>query len=65
LAHNSDYSIVTYQRRPGHWRAAIRLKKRGVGIYIPGRTIDSFVTPDDCPSEPDAAFAAEKLIKKL
>ena len=65
MAHISDYSIVTYQRRPGHWRAAIRLKKRGVGIYIQGRTTDTFVTPDDCASEPDAAFAAEKIIRKL
>jgi hypothetical protein len=30
-----------------------------------GRIVASFVTPDDCASEPDASDAAEQLIKAL
>jgi hypothetical protein len=26
MAHISDYSIVAYERKPGHWRAAISPK---------------------------------------
>jgi hypothetical protein len=65
MAHISEYSIVTYERQPGQWRAAIRPKKRAAGIYILGKSIDTFVTPDDYASESDATVAAEQLIRKL
>ena len=65
MAHISEYWIVSYQRQPGHWRAAIRPKKRAAGIYILGKSVDTFVTPDDYASEPDATVAAEQLIGKL
>ncbi len=64
MAQISEYSIVTYERRPGHWRAAITPMRRS-GIIIRGRTVNSFVTPDDSSSEPDAKFAAEQIIIKL
>jgi hypothetical protein len=64
MAELSQFSIVTYERRPGHWRAAITPIRR-LGTFIQGRTISSVVTPDDYASEPDAKFAAEKIIRRL
>jgi hypothetical protein len=64
MADISQYSIVTYERRPGHWRAAITPHAHS-GLFIRGKTATSFVTPDDFESEPDAQFAAEKMIRKL
>ena len=64
MADISQYSIVTYERRPGHWRAAI-IPIRRSGTFIQGKTISSIVTPDDFESKPDARFAAEKIIRKL
>jgi hypothetical protein len=64
MAELSQFSIVTYERRPGHWRAAITPIRR-IGTSINGKTISSVVTPDDSVSEPDAKFAAEKIIRKL
>jgi hypothetical protein len=64
MADVSQYSIVTYERRPGHWRAAITPYAHS-GLFIQGRTTTSFVTPDDSASEPDAKFAAEEIVRKL
>jgi hypothetical protein len=64
MAEISQFSIVTYQRSPGHWRAAITPFAHS-GMFIRGRTTASFVTPDDCASESDAMSAAEKIIRKL
>jgi hypothetical protein len=64
MADVSQYSIVTYERRPGHWRAAITPYAHS-GLFIRGRTTTSFVTPDDSASEPDAKFAAEEIVRKL
>jgi hypothetical protein len=64
MAELSQFSIVTYERRPGHWRAAITPIRRS-GVVVQGSKISSIVTPDDSPSEPDAKFAAEKIIRKL
>jgi hypothetical protein len=64
MAHISDYLIVTYEREPGHWRAAVSpkiLDRRGA----PGRTVHSTVTPDDSASESEAKLAATGLIRKL
>jgi hypothetical protein len=63
MAELSQFSIVTYERRPGHWRAAITPVRQSAAVT--GRTISSIVTPDDFASEPDAKFAAEKIIRKL
>ena len=64
MAEISEFSIVTYERRPGHWRAAITPNRQS-GSFIRGKTTCSFVTPDDFASESDAKFAAEKIIRKL
>jgi hypothetical protein len=64
MAEISQFSIVTYQRRPGHWRAAITPHRQS-GTFIRGKTTSSFVTPDDFASESDAKLAAEKIIRKL
>ncbi len=64
MADITQFSIVTYERRPGHWRAAITPIRKS-GAFISGKTISSIVTPDDSASESDAKFAAEKIIKKL
>jgi hypothetical protein len=62
MAHISEYSIVTYERKPGHWRAAVSPK---ILDRAPGKTVRSTVTPDDSPSEPAAKVAATQLIRKL
>ena len=64
MAEISQFSIVTYERRPGYWRAAITPYVHS-GLFIRGRTTTSFVTPDDSASESEAKFAAEKIIRKL
>ena len=64
MADISQYSIVTYERRPGYWRAALTPIRRSV-TFIQGKTIFSIVTPDDFESEPDAMFAAEKTIRRM
>jgi hypothetical protein len=64
MADNSEFSIITYQRKPGHWRAAIIRKIRS-GIVDGGDTVRSVVTPHDCASDSEAELAAERLIRKL
>ena len=64
VAEISQFSIVTYERRPGHWRAAITPYRHSSG-FILGKTTSSFVTPDDFASESEAKLAAEKIIRKL
>ena len=64
MAELSQFSIVTYERRPGHWRAAITPIRRA-DTFNNGKTISSLVTPDDFATELDAKFAAEKMIRKL
>lgn len=64
MADISQFSIVTYERKPGCWRAAITRKGRA-GMVVGGDKVRSVVTPDDYASESDAQLAAEKLIRKL
>jgi hypothetical protein len=63
MANISEFSIITYERKPGCWRAAIT-RKGGAGIVVGGDKVRSVVTPDDYTSESDAQLAA-KLIRKL
>jgi hypothetical protein len=58
-----EFSIVTYPRKPGHWRAAITPKGRTGKVS--GETVRSVVTPDDFASEEEAQLAAEQLIRRL
>jgi hypothetical protein len=64
MADISQYSIITYERRPGLWRTAMTPVRQS-GTVIRGKTTTSFVTPDDSASEPDAQFATEKMIRKM
>jgi hypothetical protein len=64
MADISEFSIVTYQRKPGHWRAAF-IRKGGSGNVVRRDTVLSVVTPDDCLSESEAELTAQKLIRKL
>ncbi len=64
MANKSQFSIVTYERRPGHWRAAITPFAQS-GSFIRGKTTFSVVTSEDSDSESDAMIAAEHLIKNL
>jgi hypothetical protein len=64
MADISKFSIITYERKPGHWRAAI-IPKASSAIVEAGDTVRSVVTPDDCASESEAELAAQKLIRRL
>jgi hypothetical protein len=64
MADISQDSIVTYGCRPRHWCAAITPIRRS-GTVTHSKTITGIVTPDDFESEPDAQFAAEKMIRNL
>ena len=69
MADKSKYTVVTYQRSPGHWRAAIKPDSHTPdllsALYIRGRTTTSFVMPDDSATESDAMLAAEKIIRRF
>jgi hypothetical protein len=64
MANKSQFSIVIYERRPGHWRAAVTPFAQS-SSFIRGRTTSSIVTGDDSDSESEAMLAAEKLIKSF
>ena len=64
MADISEFSIVTYERKPGCWRAAIT-RKGSARPVVGGDKVRSVVTPDDYATESDAQFAAQKLIRKL
>jgi hypothetical protein len=64
MADISEFSITIYERKPGHWRAAI-IRKARTGNVVGGAKVRSIVTPDDYASESDAKLAAEKLIRRL
>jgi hypothetical protein len=53
MADISQYSIVTYERKPGHWRAAF-VRKALTGSAVRSDTVHSSVTPDDFASEAEA-----------
>jgi hypothetical protein len=61
MADISEFSIVTYERKPGRWRAAITRKDGGMGVGVD--KVRSVVTPDDYASESEAQLAAQKFIK--
>ena len=64
MSEDLGFSITTYERKPGQWRAAITRKVRA-GIVVGGDKVRSIVTPDEYASESEAQVAAEKLISKL
>ena len=64
MADISQFSIVTYERKPGYWRAAVTRRAR-TGSVIDGSKVLSIVTPEDYASESEARAAAEKLIRRM
>ncbi|MDB5565011.1 MAG: hypothetical protein JWP84_1577 [Tardiphaga sp.] len=64
MADASLFSILTFQRRPGLWRASIS-PKVNANSAIKGKTMLGFVTEDDSDSEEAAETAAKRAIKKL
>ncbi len=65
MADITKFSIVTYERKPGQWRAAITPVPRSSSSTQGGTTVRSIVTPDDLASEVEAQSEAEKIIKRL
>jgi len=64
MAKPSDYRIVTFQRKPGHWRANITPIVQPVTITR-GAALLGFVTTADSSSEEGAAIAADRAIRAL
>jgi hypothetical protein len=64
MADQSQFSILTFQRRPGHWRAAISRKDR-TAINMGGVMLKSFVTSEDFESEQEAEKSAQKAIRQI
>jgi len=64
MAKASDYKIVTFQRKPGRWRANVTPIVQAA-TRRQGSTILGFVTTEDSGSEESAAIAADKAIKAL
>ncbi len=60
----SEYKIVTFQRKPGRWRANITPVAHP-GTTPQGTTTRGFVTTDDSISEEGATKAADQAIKNL
>lgn len=63
MADSSKFSIITYERKPGRWRAAITLLVRSGSNG--SDEVRSTITPDDCQTELEAELAAQKLIRNL
>jgi len=64
MARPSDYKIITFQRKPGHWRANVTPIVQPAASRK-GTTILGFVTSEDSSSEESAALAANRAIKEL
>jgi hypothetical protein len=61
MAKPSDYTITTFQRKPGLWRSSILR----IGSSAADRMMKSALTDEDSPSEEDAALAALKMIRMM
>ena len=64
MAKASDYKIITFQRKPGQWRANVTPLVQP-GSVTRGATILGFVTAEDSNSEEAAVIAANRAIKAL
>jgi len=61
MADPANFEVITYQRKPGVWRASFTPKGRSVS----GLVTRSIVTADDSASEEDAKKAAARAIKLI
>jgi len=64
MAKRSDYRIITFQRKPGQWRANITPIVQPATITR-GGAILGFVTAEDSSSEENAVLAADRAIREL
>jgi hypothetical protein len=64
VAKPSDYRIVTFQRKPEHWRANITPIAPPATITR-GPAVRGFVTSEDSSSEENAVIAAGRAIREL
>ena len=64
MAKPSDFRIITFQRKPGHWRANITPINQPATISR-GAALLGFVTMEDSNSEEAAAIAADRAIRAL
>jgi hypothetical protein len=64
MAKASDYKVVTFQPKPGRWRANVTPIVQPAATRK-GTTILGFVTTEDSGSEESAAIAADQVIKAL
>jgi hypothetical protein len=64
MAKPSDYRVVTFQRKPGQWRANITPIVQPAAITR-GAALLGFVTSEDCSSEANAVIAADRAIREL
>jgi hypothetical protein len=58
------YEVVTFQRKPGLWRASVT-PTAPPGVPKHRNEMLSFVTSEDCASELEAEKAASRAIKNL
>lgn len=59
------YEIVTFQRKPGLWRASITPTADNRETGIGTRQIRSFLTDEDCTSEAEAEKSAASAIRNI
>jgi hypothetical protein len=64
MAKASDYKIITFQRKPGQWRANVTPIVQPTTVTR-GATILGFVTTEDSASEEAAIVAANQAIRQL
>ena len=64
MAKASDFKILTFQRKPGQWRANVTPIVTP-GTATRGATIMGFVTAEDSSTEEAAILAANRAIKAL
>jgi hypothetical protein len=64
MAELPDFTVVTYERKPGQWRAAVT-PIRKPGTQTSSKTTSSIVTPKDFPSEAEAKLAGERIGRSL
>jgi hypothetical protein len=64
MAKPSDYRIITFQRKPGQWRASNTPIVQPATITR-GAALLGFVTAQDSSSEEGAATAANRAIREL
>jgi hypothetical protein len=64
MAKPSDFRIITFQRKPGQWRANITPIVQPATVTR-GAALLGFVTMEDSNSEEAAAIAADRAIRAL